>query len=149
MCSHFSIMSVGVAQLAIFKSFTAAAAAAAAATTLSEVTRGGNNFRYCNISNVVPFNHNELWNSLTMNSLSVTSRMLWPSATMNCCAQRPQIATLWLLFAHNMANLTNFWSKYFVFFSLISISEDSDLYSVAEQFVLGLVYSKWNLVNEW
>ena len=57
--------------------------------------RIANNFRYCNLSTVVAFNHNELWNPLTMNSLSVTSRMLWPSATMNCCDQRPQITILW------------------------------------------------------
>ena len=85
---HFWIMSVSVTQVAIFKNLQGG-------RSFSIVSRGANNFRYCNLSTVVAFNHNKLWNPLTMNSLSVTSRMLWPSAKMNCGDQRLQIATLW------------------------------------------------------
>ena len=46
--------------------------------------------------NVMAFSHNELkWLKLT-NNLSVTSWILWPSATMSCNEWRPQITSLWL-----------------------------------------------------
>ena len=46
--------------------------------------------------NVMAFSHNELkWLKLT-NNLSVTSWILWPSATMSCNGWRSQITSLWL-----------------------------------------------------
>ena len=41
-------------------------------------------------SSVVAAGHNELWQPLATNRLSVTSQMLWPMATPNCHGLRPQ-----------------------------------------------------------
>ena len=50
----------------------------------------------CDFSNVVAFGHNELRQPKAANSLAVTSKMLWPSATMSCSSQRPQMNSLLL-----------------------------------------------------
>ena len=43
------------------------------------------------LSIVVSFGHNELWQPKAANSVSVSSQLLRPSATTNCGGQRPQI----------------------------------------------------------
>ena len=48
-------------------------------------------------SNVVSFGYNELEWPLAMNSLYVTSQMLWPLATMNWSDLWSWIASMWLL----------------------------------------------------
>ena len=53
----------------------------------SRVTRSS---RFCNYSNVVTVGHNELWQPLAANRLTVTSQMLWPLATTNCGGLWPQ-----------------------------------------------------------
>ena len=38
----------------------------------------------CDLSIVVAFGHNELWRPRAANNVSLTSQLLWPSATTNC-----------------------------------------------------------------
>ena len=55
----------------------------------------------CYLSIVVAFGHNELGRSKAANRVSVTSQMLWPSATTNSGGRRPQNWLLsWLKYRH-------------------------------------------------
>ena len=47
-------------------------------------SRVARNSAHCDLSIVVAFSHNELWQPLATNSFSVTSQVLWSFATMNC-----------------------------------------------------------------